>query len=129
MMLDWTDFPDAPAPGGKLCDQAMVPASGILSLDLAGFPVLIANFDNRLMAYVNACPHQFLPLDLRKNDILSTDGQHLMCSNHTALFRIADGVGVAGEGLGCRLSVIPTEIRDGGVFIAGQAWPGSQTLP
>lgn len=118
MMLDWTDFPDAPAPGTRLCDLADVPADAVKSVDIAGFPVLVLCISGNLSAYVNACPHQFLPLDLRDSDILSANKTHLLCSNHTALFRISDGKGVAGEGLGCALSKVPVIRRQGGVFIA-----------
>jgi len=119
MMLDWADFPDAPAPGTRLCGLDQLPDSGVVSIDPQGFPVLLARLNGAVVAYVNACPHQFLPLDLRQSDILSTDAAHLMCSNHAALFRLSDGVGTAGEGLGCALSAIPVVLRDGGIWIKG----------
>ncbi|HBN30601.1 MAG TPA: hypothetical protein DD416_05110 [Rhodobacteraceae bacterium] len=119
MMLDWTDFPDAPQSGAKLCDAVDVPDAGVLSVLIDDFPVLVMFAGSAVRAFVNACPHQFLPLDLRAGEILSVDGQHLLCSNHTAMFRASDGLGVAGEGLGCALSAIPVEIRGAGIFIQG----------
>jgi len=119
MTLDWTDFPHAPAPGTVLCQFAAVAEGALLSLELNGFPVLVIARDGVVHAYVNACPHQFLPLDLRGADILSADGAHLLCTNHTAMFRIETGAGVAGEGLGCALSLIPVVVEGENVVIAG----------
>jgi len=117
MKLDWTDFPDAPAPGTRICALSDLREGVVSSFDLAGFAVLLMALDGGVRCYVNACPHQFLPLDLRAHDIVSADGKHLLCSNHAAMFRVADGQGVAGEGVGCALSPVPLEIRAAGVFI------------
>lgn len=119
MTLDWTDFPDAPAPGTKLCDAVDLPDTGVLSLAISDFPVLLMRVAGAPRAFVNACPHHFLPLDLRGPGLLSADGQHLLCSNHSAMFRADDGLGVAGEGIGCALSLIPLETRGAGIFIQG----------
>ncbi len=118
MHLDWTDFPDAPERGAFLCDLADIPDNGVLSKDLGGYPILVLLVDGAPRAYVNACPHQFLPLDQRSNKLRSADGLHLLCSNHTAIFRADDGMGTAGEGEGCQLSLIPTTVIDGAVHIS-----------
>jgi len=117
MHLEWTDFPDAPAPGAFLCDITEVPDVGVLSTSVGDFPVLVLKSGSNMLCYVNACPHQFLPLDQRGGEVLSADGLHLLCSNHSAVFRISDGQGTEGEGLGCRLSLIPTEIKSNALFI------------
>ncbi len=117
MTLDWRDFPDAPDPGTILCDLDAVPESGVLAIDAGGFGVLALWAAGAVRAYVNACPHQYLPLNHRSDRLHTADGAHLACTNHGAVFRSRDGVGTAGEGLGCALSPIPTEIRDGAVYI------------
>ena len=69
-------------------------------------------------AYVNACPHQYLPLDFHGPEVLSGDGMRLICSAHQACFGAADGsllCGPADEGLE------PVPIREAGgmLFIGG----------
>ncbi len=91
----------------------------MLSTFVGGFPVLALRSPGGYRAFVNACPHQFLPLDQRSSSVLSSDGSRLMCSNHQAEFRAADGTGVAGHGLGCTLSRIPTRELDGDLVVDG----------
>ena len=111
-MLTWQDFPDAPALGHQICAVADIPRDGVLSLSLEGYPVLILGSATGPKAFVNACPHQFLPLDQRSTSVLSTDGKRLMCSNHQAEFDITDGAGTRGFGLGACLALVPTQLQD-----------------
>ena len=117
MNLDWTDFPDAPELGAFLCELTEIPKGVVLSKVVEGFPILALYVDQTPQVFVNACPHQFLPLDQRDGELLSNDGRHLMCTNHQAMFRVSDGQGTAGEGLGCRLSLIPSVIIDNNLYI------------
>jgi nitrite reductase/ring-hydroxylating ferredoxin subunit len=119
MTLHWTDFPDAPAVGAVLFSLADLVEGAVLSREVDGYPVLALLQAGVPRVYVNACPHQFLPLDHHGDRLLSEDGRHLMCSNHSALFRASDGVGTAGEGVGCALSAVPVVIDAGNVLIGG----------
>ncbi len=113
----WASFPNAPAPGTILCSQADVPQSGCRSFDLNGFPLLLVASADGLKAYVNACPHQFLPLDWRSANILSSDGALLRCSNHDAGFDATTGQGVDGLGQGCALDPVPIRAVDDQIII------------
>lgn len=88
-----------------------------MSLLIGRFPVLVAAVDGAARVYVNACPHQFLPLDQRSSSLLSADGTRLMCSNHQAEFDLETGTGKAGFGLGCALSRVPVHLRGGGLHV------------
>ncbi len=114
----WQSFPGAPPPGTRLCATAEV-AEPVTSFDLDGFPVLLVRSADGLRAYVNACPHQYLPLDWRASSILSRDGTILRCSNHDAGFDAATGQGIDGLGQGCELDAIPLIERDGALFLGG----------
>jgi nitrite reductase/ring-hydroxylating ferredoxin subunit len=114
----WRDFPGAPGPGTPLCPASEVPQRGIRSLDLDGFPLLLVASAGGLRAYVNACPHQFLPLDWRSGKILSGDGETLRCSNHDAGFDACTGAGIDGLGQGCALDPVPVRI-DGETLVIG----------
>lgn len=104
--------------GASLFDLTDIPEGGVLSKVVAGFPVLALMVDGVPRVFVNACPHQFLPLDHHGDNILSADGRHLLCTNHSAVFRAFDGEGTAGEGLDCRLSQVPVVLVGAVVTVA-----------
>jgi nitrite reductase/ring-hydroxylating ferredoxin subunit len=113
----WRDFPGAPQPGTRVCTADDLPETGAISRDIAGFPILLVATPDGLRAYVNACPHQYLPLDWRSGDIVSADGAMLRCSNHDAGFDAATGQGVDGWGQGCALDPVPVHIAQGWLVI------------
>jgi nitrite reductase/ring-hydroxylating ferredoxin subunit len=119
MNTNWKSYPSAPAEGAVICNAAQVPETGTYSIELDGFPVLLARSGGRLVAYVNACPHQFLPLDYRSASVLSADRRVLRCSNHQAGFDLATGEGVDGFGAGCALDPVPVRVDAGGNVIVG----------
>lgn len=114
----WQDFPGAPQPGSRIC--SLDELRGVVgSFDLDGFPLILLRTAEGLRAYVNACPHQFLPLDWRSANILSPDGRKLRCSNHDAGFDACTGRGLDGPGQGCALDPVPLREAGGDIFIAG----------
>ena len=103
--MHWMDFPDAPAVNTFVCQISDL-HKGVTSLSIGDFPILLVHDDAGTRAFVNACPHQFLPLDTR-GDVHGSDGTRLICTNHDAAFDVQTGAGVAGFGLNCALSPIP----------------------
>ncbi len=85
------------------------------ALSLGEFPILLLKDDKGIRAFVNACPHQFLPLDTRGN-VLGAGGARLICTNHDAAFDAVTGQGVSGFGLNCALTILPIE-QSGEVLI------------
>jgi nitrite reductase/ring-hydroxylating ferredoxin subunit len=81
-----------------------------------GLPVLLVRSKGMIRAFVNACPHQDLPLDYRGPNVLSADGMTIRCTNHQAVFSIDDGAGMSGPGSGCRLDVLPIAVGADGVI-------------
>jgi nitrite reductase/ring-hydroxylating ferredoxin subunit len=79
---------------------------GVTSLSVGEFPILFVRDAQGTRAFVNACPHQFLPLDTR-GEVLGANGKQLICTNHDAAFDAQTGEGVAGFGLNCALTPIP----------------------
>lgn len=122
MADNWKSYPGAPRPGTFICRAREIPAGSSRGFDLAGFPVLLVRVETQLYGYVNTCPHQYLPLDYRKIDVLSTDHMHLICSNHQACFDVKSGQGTAGLGLGCALDSLPVaENGSGDIVVAAGA--------
>ncbi|QDA35984.1 Rieske 2Fe-2S domain-containing protein (plasmid) [Paracoccus liaowanqingii] len=118
--MAWTDYASAPAPGTPVCPADQV--DRVLSLTVAGpagaFPLLVLRAGGGLRAFVNACPHQYLPLDHRRDRIVSACGTMLMCSAHGARFDAATGAAVGGAE--CGLDPVPVVVRGGLVVIAGE---------
>lgn len=113
----WTHYSGAPAVGTRICPLADVPEQGALSIDLDGFPILILRARGTLSAFVNACPHQYLPLDFMGDRLLSTDGTTIRCTNHEAGFDAETGEGVEGFGLGCELDAFPVRADGDGYLV------------
>ncbi len=67
--------------------------------------------NGRVWAYLNSCPHTGAPLDWVPDQFLNLDGDLIQCATHDALFRIEDGVCVAGPCAGTALTPVSVEIR------------------
>ena len=116
--MSWTDYRNAPAPGTVLARSAEAPLDAPITRELGGYPVLIVRTASGLFAYVNACPHQYLPLDHKGARLLSADGATLRCTNHSAGFSVETGEGTEGLGLGCALDPIPIEETNGVIRVS-----------
>ncbi len=103
----WKSWAGAPLPGNSLCSRSDIPEGGTLCLVQDEFPIVLVRKGDRISAYVNACPHQYLPLNHRGEKLLSADGAILRCSNHNAGFASDTGEGVEGLGIGACLDAIP----------------------
>jgi len=115
----WRSYASAPAEGTELCRAEAIPEPGTLGVEPGGFPILLVRRDGRVRAYINACPHQDLPLDYRGKQVLSADGRILRCTNHAAGFDADTGAGADGLGVGCALDPVPVTLREDGVVIVG----------
>ena len=80
--------------------------------------IIIVQTNGTRHAYVNCCPHQFIPLETFPNHFLTEDKKNLVCSGHGALFELATGVCVRGPCLGKALDRLRTEEVEGGVYLS-----------
>lgn len=69
--------------------------------------------DGQLHLYRNICPHLGTPLNWEEDKFLDPDGALIQCVTHGALFRIEDGLCLAGPCYGQHLLAVPFEIIDG----------------
>lgn len=117
--MSWTDYRSAPAPGTVICPQDQVQGVQALTVETekGKFPLLLAATDQGIRAYVNACPHQYLPLNYRGDQMLSADGTKLMCTAHGARFDIHSGQVV--EGADCGLDPVPVRVEGAMLVIGG----------
>ncbi len=93
-------------------DRAAVPAS--YRAGGREVSVLVVRRGDELRAYLDLCPHVFLPLTWRGRRVLSADGESLRCSNHGAEFAVADGRGLSGPGSACGLTSVPLRVDPDG---------------
>ncbi|WP_445156996.1 Rieske (2Fe-2S) protein [Halomonas sp. E14] len=128
MSQGWQQYRSAPAPGTRLVRLDELAPGTTLSLTLQGeqgsFPLLLVRLDDTLLGYVNACPHQYLPLDQRGPRILSQDGESLRCTNHAATFATRTGEGTGGLGVGCALDPVPLSVDSEGWMVIGDGADG-----
>ena len=79
--------------------------------------VLVVRSNDCVYGYVNSCPHTGGPLDWVPGRFLSMDKRHIQCATHDALFRLDDGVCIAGPCTGERLTAVALQLDSGNVFL------------
>ncbi len=70
-------------------------------------------------AYVNVCPHRFLPLNWKPDVFLNFQKTRILCVVHAATFDLRDGSYMGGPCPGQSLESIPLTIEDGVIRLAG----------
>lgn len=118
----WRAYASAPPAGALVCESNRVAEGAAKCLAVespAGrFPLLLLRRGGVVRAYVNACPHQHLPLDYRSSSVLSADGHRLLCSAHGAIFDAATGACLSGDGAD-GLDPVPVVEAEGLILIGG----------
>lgn len=80
--------------------------------------IIIVQTNGERRAYVNCCPHQFIPLETFPNRFLTEDKQYLVCSGHGARFSLRTGECMHGPCLGKSLDRLAIAEKDGAVYLA-----------
>jgi len=124
----WHSMPLAPS-----CGTSLGPLSAIADVSVREFQfgtgrrvfsMLAIRRGDDVRAYVNACPHVWLPLTFRSPRVLSMDGARIVCSNHFAEFAVDDGRALAGPvEPGCALTRVPVHVDARGDIVIGEAEP------
>jgi nitrite reductase/ring-hydroxylating ferredoxin subunit len=78
--------------------------------------IFVVRHQDRLLGFVNSCPHLGVPLDWVPDRFLDRERRHILCATHGALFRIQDGLCVRGPCDGQSLTPVPLTIRTGELF-------------
>ena len=115
----WKDYRGAPELGTPICAPDDIPDGNTLCLELDGFPLLLVRLGNEVRAFVNACPHQYMPLNHKGDKLISADKTIVRCTNHSAGFSALTGEGVEGLGIGECLDPVPLRV-DGGMLFVGE---------
>ena len=107
-----------------LCELADIPDGQARGFVLGDVELLVVRQGSECFAYLNVCPHRATSLDWAPDRFMSSDGVHLQCATHGALFQVRDGRCVSGPCEGQSLTRLAVELRDGAVLVGGVE-PGS----
>jgi nitrite reductase/ring-hydroxylating ferredoxin subunit len=80
--------------------------------------IVIVQMKGTRRAFINCCPHQFIPLEIFPNHFLTEDKSHLVCSGHGARFDLITGVCTSGPCFGKGLDPLAVAEKDGAIYLA-----------
>jgi len=78
--------------------------------------IFIQRMGDAVFAYVNSCPHAYIPLNITEGVFTEKSGKYFMCQNHGALFDIKSGECLAGPCNGQSLVNIEIDLKDGNII-------------
>lgn len=110
-------------PGDALCrmDELDNPGSrGFIMLrDGEEEEIFVVRDGDEAFAYVNICPHRFLPLNWKPDIFLNFQKTRILCVVHAATFDIRDGSCLGGPCPGQGLETVSISIENGVIYLAG----------
>ena len=83
--------------------------------------VFVVRFDGQVRAYLDACPHLFVPLEMEEDRFLDLTGSEIICSVHGARFDPLTGDCLWGPCRGRRLTPVAVVVADGMVGLGNPA--------
>ena len=109
-------------PGDVLCrlEELENPGSrGFIMLrDGEEEEIFVVRDGEEAYAYVNICPHRFLPLNWKPDIFLNFQKTRILCVVHAATFDLRDGACLGGPCPGQGLEAIPLRIDNGVILLA-----------
>jgi nitrite reductase/ring-hydroxylating ferredoxin subunit len=79
--------------------------------------LVLLGTDGEPRAYLNRCRHLPVPIDGGSKQYLTHDGAYLLCGTHGALYRLDDGVCIAGPCLKLALEKLQVLEENGVLFL------------
>ena len=116
-------------PGGLLCpyedlDDPGAKAFKVIFDDGHEVEIFVIRRGADAFAYLNICPHQFLPLNWKTDNFLSFDKSCIVCVMHAARFNIDTGEMMYGPICpDCRLKPVPLDIENGAIRLGKKDIP------
>ncbi len=103
-----------------LCPAVAVREAEGIHIDCGGCAVLLVRRNAVVFAWLDRCPHMGVSLRWPPRSFVPGGGRYLECINHMAVFRVEDGVCVAGPCVGERLTPLVIDVEDGDIWLCGQ---------
>lgn len=114
----------AEQPSLRLCrlDELSDPGSRGFGVRTAAGPqdIFVVRRGDTVFAYRNHCPHTGSPLDWQPDQFLNLERTLIQCATHLALFRIEDGLCLAGPCAGQALAPVEVVLENGWVLVPGE---------
>jgi len=85
--------------------------------DKAQIEGFLINWDGRIHAYQNSCPHTGVTLNWAPNQFMDIEQRFIQCGLHGALFEPDTGLCIHGPCLGQSLQAIRVITRDGQIYL------------
>ena len=79
--------------------------------------IFLVEKNGEIKAWLDHCPHRGTPLSWMPDNYLDSEGEHLICATHGALFRVDDGICIAGPCINQALEPCNIEIIDDEIFL------------
>jgi nitrite reductase/ring-hydroxylating ferredoxin subunit len=110
-----------------LCRVEDLAATGAKSVVLGEganrLDVVVIEKDGARHAYIDSCPHQFIPLEIFPDEVFTWDKKHLMCLGHGALFVPETGLCIEGPCEGESLDRLKIVEQDGAIYLDEERAP------
>lgn len=118
---------DTSSQGSLLCRLGELPDPGSrgVTVEQGGrlHEVFVVRRGGQVFCYLNSCPHTGSPLDWMPDRFLSLDQRYIQCATHAALFRIEDGLCIAGPCSGDALTPLPVIVKGDRVMLVAGGFP------
>lgn len=105
----------------KICDDSALPEDGSRGFSMttsAGVAdIFLVRKAGEIYAYLNQCPHTGGPLDWVPDQFLDLDRRWIQCATHDAMFRIDNGLCVAGPCSGQSLTPVELRLEGGSILL------------
>lgn len=101
-----------------LCRITDIPEPGAKGFEIDGRSIVAVRHRGLCHLYENRCPHRGVPLEWQPDQFLDYDRNFIQCATHGALFKIDDGLCIAGPCNGQRLRAVAFELVDGALMLS-----------
>ena len=112
--------------GTLLCNLAELKPNSHLKIVVGASPdvfsILLIRQSEAVTAFVDLCPHQWLPLTFKGDNVVTLDNAEIVCSNHQARFDAVSGLPLSGPVTpDCGLCTVPIVVdAQGAIRISGE---------
>ena len=100
-----------------LCHLNDIPEGTSLGIERENDAYVAVKKRGQIYLYRNSCPHIGIRLEWQPHQFLDADKTLIQCANHGALFRIDNGLCVAGPCIGDRLEIVEFNISEERIYL------------
>ncbi|ARU58590.1 Rieske (2Fe-2S) domain-containing protein [Oleiphilus messinensis] len=99
-----------------LCSIDEIEPNNARGFEIQGQSILVVRHETQVYAYLNQCPHTGVELNWMPDRFMDLEKEYIQCSVHGALFKINNGLCIAGPCQGRHLQKIPVAIENNLIY-------------